>query len=235
MKLDQTFTVQADPDVVWAALTDPERVAPNLPGASITEGGGGGIFKGEFKVKLGPTTAAYNGTMKIEDLDQEARVATMSARGSDKRGNGGAVATIVSRVSPDGDGTRVDVETDFSITGKLARFGRGGMIQDVANKLLREFATNLQADLAGEGGPADAPSTATPTADAPTSSAPNAEARAATSSDAPAPAAAPPRPPAEPLDGGNLVMGVILDRLKTAVPALLLGLAAGFALGRRGG
>ncbi|MCW3012441.1 MAG: carbon monoxide dehydrogenase, partial [Solirubrobacterales bacterium] len=153
MKLDQTFTVHADPDVVWEALTDVMRVAPNLPGAAITEDAGDGQFKGEFKVKIGPTTAAYNGAMKIESLDQDARVATMSARGTDKRGNGGATATIVSRVGadPDGGGTRVDVETDFSITGKLARFGRGGMIQDVSNRLLREFAANLQADLAGAG------------------------------------------------------------------------------------
>lgn len=165
MKLDQTFTVQADPDVVWRALTDVMRVAPNLPGAAITEDAGDGTFKGEFKVKIGPTTAAYNGALKMEQLDEEHRVATMSARGTDKRGNGGATATIVSSVQDAGGGTtRVDVATDFSITGKLARFGRGGMIQDVSNRLLREFAANLQEDLAGPGASGDIPGTQPPAA-----------------------------------------------------------------------
>ena len=128
MKLDQTFTVQADPDEVWKALTDVMRVAPCLPGAAMTEDDGDGTFRGEFKVKIGPTTAAYSGALKMEDLDAAQRVATMSARGNDKRGGGGATATIVSRVNADAaaGGTRVDVETDFAITGKLARFGRSG-------------------------------------------------------------------------------------------------------------
>jgi len=247
MKLDQTFTVQADPDVVWRALTDVERVAPNLPGAAITEDAGEGVFKGEFKVKIGPTTAAYNGALKMEHLDEDARVATMSARGTDKRGNGGASATIVSRVSPDpdGGGTRVDVETDFSITGKLARFGRGGMIQDVSNRLLREFAANLQEDLAG-GAPAGA-SAADGSAGGPGVDAGGASADAAAGADEPgAPAGSTtgdpgvaealraPRPPSPPLDGGGLVAGVIADRLKASLPAFLAGLAVGVLAARRG-
>lgn len=234
MKLDQSFTVQASPDVVWKALTDPMRVAPNLPGAAITEDAGDGQFKGEFKVKIGPTTAAYNGTMKIEHLDEDERVATLSARGTDKRGNGGASATIVSRVAadPDGGGTRVDVETDFSITGKLARFGRGGMIQDVSNRLLREFAANLQADLAGEGATAEAPrSESSPpsgrTSEHPVDAPGDADA-------APPPPPRAPRPPAEPLDGGGLVAGVLADRLGPALPVFLAGVIVGLVLGRRG-
>ncbi len=229
MKLDQTFTVQAPADAVWEALTDVQRVAPCLPGAAITEDSGDGVFKGEFKVKIGPTTAAYNGALKMEDLDAVHRVATMSAKGTDKRGNGGATATIVSSVEEAGGGTtRVDVATDFSITGKLARFGRGGMIQDVSNRLLREFAANLQDELSGE--------TPAPAEDAP----------AAVAADVPAPppAAGPPsppapvpprapRPPSEPLDGGGLVIGVLQERAKAAFPALLAGVVLGVLASRR--
>jgi hypothetical protein len=193
-------------------------------------------------VKIGPTTAAYNGAMKIESLDEAARVATMSARGTDKRGNGGATATIVSRVGPDdAGGTRVEVETDFAITGKLARFGRGGMIQDVSNRLLREFAANLQEDLAGGGG-ADADARASDASAATAPGVADADAPApavGTDAPAPGPAAAPPpprapRPPAEPLDGGGLVAGVLADRLKGALPAFLLGVIVGLLAGRRG-
>ncbi len=250
MKLDQTFTVQADPDVVWKALIDPMRVAPNLPGAAITEDAGDGQFKGEFKVKLGPTTAAYSGQMKLEELDEEQRVATMSARGTDKRGNGGATATIVSRVSADdAGGTRVDVETDFSITGKLARFGRGGMVQDVANRLLREFAANLQEDLAGGAGgqppvavPADRARERTEPSgggDGGGGDEPAADVTASRARERAEPSGAGagqprrPRPPAEPLDGGGLVLGVVADRLKDALPAFLIGVIVGLRARRR--
>lgn len=157
MKLEQTFTVEAPPDVVWAALTDVARVAPCLPGAEITGEGEEGTYEGTFTVKLGPTTASYNGWLRMESLDEAARVATMSARGTDKRGQGGASATIVSTITAEGSGARVEVDTDFAITGRLARFGRGGMIQDVSNRLLADFAACLQARLAAEQVPAATP------------------------------------------------------------------------------
>lgn len=231
MKLDQTFTVQAEADVVWRALTDVERVAPNLPGAAITEDAGEGVFKGEFKVKIGPTTAAYNGALKMEHLDEDARVATMSARGTDKRGNGGASATIVSRVSPDpdGGGTRVDVETDFSITGKLARFGRGGMIQDVSNRLLREFAANLQEDLGGSSAAVVETVVAAPDASRTTTSAPAGPADGAE----PTQAFRAPREPSEPVGGIALVAGVLATRVKAVAAPLLGGLVLGVLASRR--
>jgi carbon monoxide dehydrogenase subunit G len=155
VKLDQSFEVNAPLQAVWEALVDVERVAPCLPGAEITEGGDDGQYKGTFTVKLGPTTAAYRGTLKMESADQASHTAVMRANGTDKRGQGGAKAQITSVVSEaEGAATRVDVSTDFTITGRLARFGRGGMIQDVSNRLLREFAECLQRNLEPEDGPA---------------------------------------------------------------------------------
>jgi len=151
VKLEQSFEVEAPVGEVWAALIDIPRVAPCLPGAEITEVSEDGTYSGDFKVKLGPTTAAYRGTLKMEELDEEAHVATMRANGQDKRGQGSAKALIVSRMTETDGVTRVDVDTDFTITGKLARFGRGGMIRDISNRLLGEFATCLQAGFAGSG------------------------------------------------------------------------------------
>jgi uncharacterized protein len=163
MKMEQSFEVQAPLDVVWAALIDLERVAPCLPGASITGHDDDGTYHGTFSVKLGPTTAAYNGTIKIENIDEANHTATLRANGTDKRGQGGAHATIVNSVR-EGEGvTHVDAVTDFTITGRLARFGRGGMIEDISNRLLRDFAACLQSRL-GETAPPAAPSGAEVTA-----------------------------------------------------------------------
>ena len=227
MKLEQTFDVQAPIDQVWAALNDLERVAPCLPGAAITERDEDGTYHGTFQVKLGPTTAAYRGTIRIEDADEASRTATLKARGTDKRGQGGASATIVNRLAEHDGATRVEAMTDFTITGRLARFGRGGMMEDISNRLLRDFATCLQSRLAGgpEAAPA-VPSGADVTAGeaAPETVAAAAEPPAGTSATAPAPTGEPPPAPLppptgapappQPLKGGSLFLSVLWERIK---------------------
>jgi uncharacterized protein len=144
VKLEQSFEVGAPVERVWETLIDIERVAPCLPGAAITEAGEDGTYRGTFSVRLGPTTAAYRGELSMEEVDEAAHRVVMRASGQDKRGQGSAKASIVSTMRQEDELTRVDVETDFTITGRLARFGRGGMIQDISNRLLKEFADCLR-------------------------------------------------------------------------------------------
>ena len=75
----------------------------------------------------------------------------MSANGRDKRGQGSAKATIASSMSEADGTTHVDVVTDFTLTGRLARFGRGGMIEDVSNKMVGDFVECLRSSLESEG------------------------------------------------------------------------------------
>ena len=160
MKLEQSFEVAAPLEQVWRTLIDVEHVAPCLPGAAVTGRNEDGSYNGTFTVKIGPTTASYTGKLEMENVDEAAHTATMQAQGTDKRGQGGAKATINSRVVPaDGVGTRVDVVTDYHITGRLARFGRGGMIEDISERLLREFAKRLQSSLAAQPAAEAAPAT----------------------------------------------------------------------------
>jgi carbon monoxide dehydrogenase subunit G len=162
VRLEQSFEVDAPPDRVWAALIDVRRVAPCLPGAEIDEAADDGVYRGSFTVKLGPTTAAYRGELRMEEVDEAGRRVVMRANGQDKRGQGTAKATIASVLSTQGDATRVEVETDFTLTGRLARFGRGGMIQDVSNRLMRDFAACLQSSIESEGSAPESGSEAAP-------------------------------------------------------------------------
>jgi carbon monoxide dehydrogenase subunit G len=145
VKLEQSFEVAAPIDRVWAALTDLQRVAPCLPGAAITEHTGDGTYHGTFEVKLGPTTAAYRGTIKIESADESTHTATLKARGTDERGQGDASATIVNTLAEHDGATTVHAETDFTITGPEAR---ADMMRDISSRLLRDFSTCLQSRLA---------------------------------------------------------------------------------------
>jgi len=226
VKLEQSFEVAAPIERVWSALNDLEQVAPCLPGAAITGRDDDGTYRGEFTVKLGPTTANYRGTIRIESADEATHTATLAAKGSDKRGQGGATATIVNTLaSTDAGGTRVDAVTDFSITGRLASFGRGGMIKDISNRLLRDFATCLQQRLAAEPAGAltgdEAAASAGAAAAADPEAAPDAPAQAAPST--PPPAAAkppPPAPAAKPIHGISLFFSVLLERIKRLIKRL---------------
>ena len=145
MKLEQSFEVRAPVERVWETLIDVERVAPCLPGAEITEAGDDGIYRGTFSVRLGPTTAAYRGKLQHAGGRRGG-----PPRGHERERPGQARPRArprprsSARCTRRASLTRVDVETDFTITGRLARFGRGGMIQDISNRLLKDFADCVQ-------------------------------------------------------------------------------------------
>src|SRR3712207_5054000 len=115
-------------------LTDAERIAPCLPGAQPQEIEGD-EYSGIVKVKVGPITAQYKGKATYQSKDDDAHVAVLKAEGRDTRGQGNASALITATLTPDGDGTEVKVVTDLTITGKVAQFGRGVLV-DVSGKLL---------------------------------------------------------------------------------------------------
>jgi carbon monoxide dehydrogenase subunit G len=153
MELKNQFRVSVPVEEAWAVLTDLERVAPSMPGAELQEVDGN-EYRGVVKVKVGPITAQYKGTVRIIEKDDEQHRAVLRAEGRDTRGQGNASATITATVTPDGDGSAVSIVTDLSITGKVAQFGRSAM-GDISAKLLGQFAESLEADvLSGGSGPA---------------------------------------------------------------------------------
>jgi carbon monoxide dehydrogenase subunit G len=141
--LNHSFTVPASVAETWATFEDIESVAGCFPGATVTEVDGND-FKGTCKVKLGPIALVYSGTGTFLEKDEAARRFVVEAKGKDKRGNGTAGATVTATFAEEAPtSTRVDVQTDLSITGKPAQFGRG-VIEDISNKLLQQFVTCLQ-------------------------------------------------------------------------------------------
>ncbi|MDX8036525.1 SRPBCC family protein [Lentzea sp. BCCO 10_0856] len=140
MKLTHSFVAPAPAEEVWEALIDPERVAPCLPGATLTSVDGKS-FSGEVKVKLGPVQLLYRGSGEFVEIDPVLRRAVMKAAGKDTRGNGTASAVVTFQV-----GESVEVETDLAITGRPAQLGRG-LISEVSGKLVDQFAECLASTL----------------------------------------------------------------------------------------
>jgi len=148
MKIDNEFTVSAPIQQAWDTMLNLERIAPCLPGAAIQDEKEEGEYDGTMKVKIGPITANYKGTVKFEEVDEDNHRAVLQATGRDARGQGTASATIVSTLQEEGDGTKVSVETDLKLTGRAAQFGRG-IAQDVATKMLDQFASCLEEEITG--------------------------------------------------------------------------------------
>jgi len=149
MKLENDFTVPASIDEAWAFLLDVPRVAPCLPGATVEpETDENGSYKGAMKLKIGPITAQYKGTVKIQEADEATHTVAMRAQAKDARGQGSASATITSSMEETPEGTKVSVVTDMRVTGPAAQFGRGVM-QDVSAKLMKRFADCLAEQLSG--------------------------------------------------------------------------------------
>jgi carbon monoxide dehydrogenase subunit G len=152
MKLENEFTVDAPVDEAWNVMLDLERVTPCLPGAQLTEQTGDGEHKGQMRIKLGPVTQDYEGRVWFEETDESQHRAVLRADGQDARGQGTASATITSTLHEEngGDSTRVRVETDMQITGRAAQFGQG-VQQDVAEKIMDQFAECLENEILGGG------------------------------------------------------------------------------------
>ena len=145
MEIADNFRVSTSIGDTWKVLLDIEGIAPCLPGAQLQEIDGD-EYRGVVKVKVGPITAQYKGTATLAEVDEAAHRIVIDAAGRDTRGQGNAKAKIVVTMNDDGGGTRVDVVTDLSITGKVAQFGRG-VLDDVSSKLLRQFVENLERDV----------------------------------------------------------------------------------------
>jgi carbon monoxide dehydrogenase subunit G len=227
MRFENEIEVAQPPKELFAFLTDVERVAPCLPGASI-DGREGDDYTGSMKVKVGPITGTYKGKMRFLEQDEDALRAVMSARAAEVNGQGDAEAKITTQIEEAGEeGSRIRMETDLQMRGRVAQFGRGAM-EKISQRMFDEFARNLEREMSGGGGAA-----------AEAAEPGGGEEPAEASADKESPRAEPqpaktPAPASEPqaLDAMGMF---VTPALKKALPVLgpaLIGLGYGYLLGR---
>ena len=222
IELDNSFTVPVPPEQAWDVLLDVERIAPCMPGASVTSVEGDEI-EGQVKVKLGPLSLTYKGTAKFIGKDQANQTITIEATGKETRGAGTASANVQATLKPaDVTGsTLVSIHTSLNVTGRPAQFGRS-LLPEVSGKLIQQFATNLEALISSDN-PAAAASGET--------ASPEGDGTAADSSGAAAPAAATsaPAPVMKQEESLNAFKFVVVPVLKRVIPVAAVG-AAGAAI-----
>jgi len=169
MQLENSFSVGAPPDTVFAYLIDVNKVVGCVPGAELSEVVDPTTFKGKVKIKVGPITVAYSGTAKIVDRNDAQHTATLEAEGRETTGPGSARAKALMSVDADGAGSTVKIVTDYNVAGRVAQFGRGVM-EDVSRRIVNDMAACIKANVeaaepasgGGPGAPAAAAAAASP-------------------------------------------------------------------------
>jgi uncharacterized protein len=161
MQITSAFEVPLPVDESWRVLLDVPRIASCVPGAKLTEVLGDNTYGGQVAVRLGPVGLSFKGRAQIVNADTVERRAQVRAEGSDTKGRGGAAADVRFHLAAAPAGTRVEIVTNLSLSGSVAQYGRSsGIVNDLANHLIGQFADNLRRKLAAEGtaaAPIDAP------------------------------------------------------------------------------
>jgi len=222
IELDNSFTVPVPPEQAWDVLLDVERIAPCMPGASVTSVEGDEI-EGQVKVKLGPLSLTYKGTAKFTDKDQANHAISIEATGKETRGSGTASATVQANLTPGAAAgqTLVSIHTSLNVTGKPAQFGRS-LLPEVSGKLIQQFATNLEAMINADSAAATDAATEAPATGADDAGA--GQAPAGSTVTAPA-AASPAAPAARPEESLNAFKFVVVPVLKRLIPVAAVGAA----------
>ncbi len=226
MHFENEIEVAQPPKELFAFLTDVERVAPCLPGASI-DGRDGDDYTGSMKVKVGPITGTYRGTMRFLEQDEDALRAVMSARAAEVDGQGDAEARITTQIEAAGDDvSRIRMETDLQMRGRVAQFGRGAM-EKISQRMFDEFARNLEREMSGGGG---APEPEAAEDEQAPAEAPSGDERSERSE-----RSEPTKPAAGEAQALDAMSMFVTPALKKALPVLgpaLIGLGYGYLLGR---
>ena len=148
--IETSFEVPAGTDEVWGYLLDVEKVVPCMPGAELTETIDDAHWKGKMKLKLGPVSLVFAGKVEMQERNEDAHRVVLEASAMEQRGKGAASARVTSSMEGTEGGTRVHVAQDIKVSGQAAQFSRG-MMEDVATKIVHQFADCLKAQMESEG------------------------------------------------------------------------------------
>ena len=151
MQLTSAIRISRPAPEVLDALLDAGTVAACLPGSRLIGEVADNTYAGELRLRIGPAHAVYAGTVRLDHADREAGTATLHASGWEQGGHGRADASVTLRVESRGGSTRVLISADLIIRGQAAEYAPGA-IGDVGQRLVEQFASNVEQFLATQAG-----------------------------------------------------------------------------------
>ena len=152
MKFRQEFTVPEKIEDVWLFFETPLLVAKCIPGiekASLLEDS---LLSVTATQKLGPMSATFNAKVRITDKRDHEKI-EFTATGKAIKGAAGNFRTKNSvSLESNGENTKIIVEGEAALAGVLGTIGQS-VISRQAEKVTRQFSTNLETAIAGKDTP----------------------------------------------------------------------------------
>ena len=133
-------------DRVWDFFQDVPAVAACLPGAELTDELAPDKYAGNVMVRMGPVKMQFTGVAEVTERDEENKTIVIDAAGTDDEGQDQVRLDVMVNLSPEGSGTKLDVTQEIHLSGAAAQYGKG-MIGDVTQVLMRDFAHNVHTQL----------------------------------------------------------------------------------------
>ncbi len=147
MKFTQTCIITADRETVWDFLMNMENVANCLPGVQALSQIDADNYEGTLRVKVGPVSLSFQGTVHVESRDRDAWRGIIRAEAKDRKLGGGVKAHMdMSLLEKGPNETELHVDLETHILGKIGEFGQP-VIRKKTETMLQDFATSVNKQL----------------------------------------------------------------------------------------
>ncbi|MFD0687305.1 SRPBCC family protein [Actinomadura fibrosa] len=151
ISITETIDVPSPPERVWEVISSPPDVVSCIAGAELGEAHGDGSFDGALVVKFGAVRVRFRARVHLE-LDETALRGMLTARGKDGQAATRFTAEATFHVAEDGNGSRVAMNGEVQLTGKLTSLIEAGA-GVVVSRMTKDFAARLVERCAAPAGP----------------------------------------------------------------------------------
>ncbi|WP_433236584.1 SRPBCC domain-containing protein [Actinomadura nitritigenes] len=170
ISITETIAVPSPRKRVWEVISSPADVVSCITGAELGEEHEDGSFDGTLVVKFGAVRVRFGARVHLE-LDEDGFEGRLTARGKDGQAATRFTAEANFRVVEDGIGSKVAMNGEIKLTGKLTSLIEAGA-GVVVSRMTKDFSARLVELCAGPAAEPEAPKAAQAAAPAPRPAAP---------------------------------------------------------------
>jgi carbon monoxide dehydrogenase subunit G len=152
MRVDGAFEIDIPRETLFRSITDPALMAVCVPGCESIERLDATTYRAVVKVALGVIKARFNLVVEVTAEIPPERVQSVTRGEEGGRASQLTATNEVLLVDLGGGRTRVEYQSDLSVTGRFGKFALG-MMKKKAQSMAQEFANNLRARIVAASAP----------------------------------------------------------------------------------
>jgi uncharacterized protein len=144
MNFEHSAVIAAPKAKIWAFLMDVPQVSQCVPGVQDVKPLDADNYEGTLKVRVGPIGLSLTGKITMDERDEAAGKASMTAQASDRKVGGGVQAKMGMQVDEvSAQEAKLTITTDANVMGKIGEFGQP-VIRKKAEQMMAQFTENVK-------------------------------------------------------------------------------------------